>query len=165
MWSRLTAWWSKLWEDDEQFHVLECRLELALANEINPLPVSGAGRRAEALLADPAKFQCIVASEGSDPRLEPVAPGLQHFFTQYEGVEDQVYGSRVGRGEVSVSQMDSHMLRIGLSTAQGELVVRPGEETIYELAYGEPGTPPVRTFTSIYHYLLYVDRMSSVLPD
>ena len=95
--------------------------------------------------SDSAKFECILASEQDDLRLEPLAPMLRRFLERYEGVEDQTYGSWVGRREVGVSQVDAQMTRIGISTSQKELAVKPGQEAVYEMT--EPGKPPLATFT------------------
>lgn len=61
------------------------QLEWELENQINPLTLEEARQHAEALLSDPAKFECIKSPPSSRERekLAPLAPHLQSFFETY----------------------------------------------------------------------------------
>jgi hypothetical protein len=156
--------------ENVEFERRQGQLEWELENQINPLPLEEAIQRAEALLSDPAKFECINSppSPREREKLAPLAPHLQSFFETHalvlhrEGsfeLDREVGPSMVGRGLIVIG-------RTGLENE--ELSVLPGQEAVREVMLDVPeedeeGVPGSDSFTSVYHCIICLDREHTLL--
>jgi len=135
-----------------------CR-EAEKLEKIASQSISEAAEKALPLLADAVLFRSVESSSGDDDSLQALAPELRKVFRRYEIVESNV-GSQasVSRSAIGASALKSGFLRIGSvetgTDVQGEIAVRPGEETIYELYSDEAPDPTFGTYRSIYHWIL-----------
>ena len=81
---RIAEWWARekglAAESDRWLEQKKLRWE----TEIKPLPIEAAKHRVGPLLADPAKFECVIAPPENDAELERLAPHLREFFERYE---------------------------------------------------------------------------------
>jgi hypothetical protein len=127
--------------------------------QIESLPLEEAASRAESLLAAPQFFRCIESPTTGDGALDALPPHIKTLLRRYESVE-LLRGPRavINRSSIGPSASRSGFLRIGtLSPAtdvQGELGVRPGEETVYELYANEAPDPTLGTYPSINHWIV-----------
>jgi hypothetical protein len=113
---------------------------------------------AQQLLRNPQHFRCVEAPRG-DKSLESFAPRLRQILERYAevaAVGDP--GTSVQRAAIAPAVHAAGFVRIGWVNAgidtEGELAVRAGEETIYELHPGEPGDSTFGTYRSIYHWII-----------
>lgn len=142
------------------------QLDIELDEEINRLTVEDARQRAESLLQDTSQFSVAKAAQNDERSLDDFAPILRDFFAQYEDV-DQIGGPlRLSRDWIRPTAGEHGLMRIGdLTEEHQELAVMPGEEKVYyidlEVLY-EDGLSE-RSFATIYHCILYADRLKSVL--
>src|SRR4051812_32069755 len=130
-------------------------------NRLMPLPVEEARRRAEALLDNPGRFRYEETPPTDEDRrkLASLAPFLREFLERYslvKAVEDNQYLSRDLEGA------GGPFLALGHDLGFDQLLVKPREEAIYHCGEGRKGPEPDRLCDSIYHYLLYVDRMNEI---
>jgi hypothetical protein len=166
---RFAEWREKKRREWEEFERRVRQLDAERQNEINPLPFEEARQRAEALLADATEFECDLASQAAEPRLEPLAPALRDFFERYDGVSGP-FGPWMARFLIKPSLTTLELIEIG-STGDADvpLAVRPNEETGYELVLeaqdyeDETDLLGVTSFTTIYHCLIYYHRKKSLL--
>jgi hypothetical protein len=121
--------------------------------------ISEAALKALPLLADAALFRSVESSLADNGALQALAPELRKVLQRYELVESNA-GSHasISRSAIGLSDLNPGYLRIGSvapgTDVEGEIVVRPGEETIYELYPNEPPDPTFGTYRSIYHWIL-----------
>jgi hypothetical protein len=130
--------------------------------KIADLSFEEARRRAEVLLADPRKFECVAAAAN-----EPIsifAPGLQSLFSRFESIHvvgDEAY---LCRQEIELFDWDGNGLswgrplwKIGAAHGHSLTLVTPDDERVYDMDEDELGEP----FPSIYHWLLWVSAVAS----
>jgi hypothetical protein len=171
---RIIGWSSRYERAHEEWESQIIELHQKLDTEINPLPIEEARQQAEILLADPHRFVCQQESLTDDSRLrlQALAPYLRVFFAQYSSVKQaNVSGVSLDRSLDELDDLDvpdaSQYVIVGQEDTRILLAARVGEEAIYtfdeepEEPEDEPGEP-IHTFTSIYHYLIYIDRYRSV---
>ncbi len=118
------------------------------------VPLAEARAQVESLLADPDKFECIKAPPADPDVLESLAPGLRAFFTTYERVRILHGDTDLDRGSIGPSTLNARYLRIGSDVEHTELVVEPGEETVFEIDGSERSESEMQAYPSIYHSLL-----------
>ena len=137
----------------------ELRREAEKLERIASEPINDAALKALALLSDGALLRSIESSYRGDDSLELLAPELRRILLRYETIEVNT-GSHatVTRTAIAPSALQPGFLRIGSVAAgtdvEGEIVVRSGDETIYELYPNEPPDPTFGTYRSIYHWIL-----------
>jgi hypothetical protein len=154
-------WWNK---DKELYEQVEREVIQAYddwEDNLMLLPVGEARRRAAALLANPDRFRCEEALLTHEDRrkLAPLAPLLREFLERYsmvEAVEDSQYVSRELKGT------DGPFIELGYDQGFTRFLVKPGDEAIYTAGEATEGPEPDRLCDSIYHCLLYVDRMNEM---
>jgi hypothetical protein len=165
MWSRITSRLmdaiansvSRLTGRDE----FETKIE-QWKSDIFALPADEAQRRAEALLKDPEKFTCIQAPADREDVLLSLPPLLRHLFETYESIEGRSAETELRRKQIEWSQLAREYLKVGIDTAHTELAVKPPDETLFVFSDEFPaGDRLVETYPSIYHYLLFIDRLTS----
>jgi len=159
--TRMRDWWNRKKEFDEQFEREVNQAYDDWDNELASLPVEEARRRAAALLANPDRFRCEEAPLTDEDRrkLAPLPPLLREFLERYsmvEAVEDTQYLSRELKGT------NSPFLVLGSDPGFTQLLIKPGDEAIYEWGEATEGPEPDRLCDSIYHCLLYFDRMNAI---
>jgi hypothetical protein len=166
--------WIEKERQDPKYQEFERRreqLEAELENEINPLPLKAARERAEPLLSDPARFQCLKRppSPQDISRLTSLAPELRLFFETYESILHIKGGFSLRRSDVEPSLAGHGLFVIGSTGHEHEeLSVIPGDETVHYIMQDipeeeEPILPGLCTFTSVYHCVLYFDRKHTLL--
>ena len=137
----------------------EYRQEAAKLEQISSLSLQEAASKAVSLLSDGKLFRYAespIADEGS---LDALAPEIRKLLGRYEAIE-VVKGPRasVARSSIGASEHKPGFLRIGsvatATDAEGEIAVRPGDETVYELYAQEAPDPVFGTYKTIYHWLI-----------
>lgn len=128
-------------------------------DEIASIPAALAEQQSRALLANPAKFECI-PGRGECPYSGELAPVLRAFLGQYESVRavgSQEFIDRKVLTPVYGSMLPGPFLNIGTGECL-RLYVKPGEETIYEVDTLNEDAP-VDTYPTIHHWVLMQDRL------
>ncbi|MCI0614705.1 hypothetical protein L0244_17080 [bacterium] len=130
-----------------------------VTEEVLSLSLEQAKEEASALLSDPHKFRCIESPSTDTNQLALLSPILKDFFAKYQKV-DAVYGDmRLNRSQIGPSIIDSSFIKIG-TDIECELVVRQGQDAIYELdsmGIEEPGYPTVHHLLVAIGKILYGD--------
>lgn len=137
----------------------EYRRDAMKLETISSLSLQQAKASAIGLLSDPRIFQCAESPIADERSLEGLAPEVRELLKRYATIE-LVKGPRaaVMRTSLGPSGRRPGFLRIGSIAAAtdvaGDLGVKPGDETIYELYTDEAPDPTFGTYKSIYHWLL-----------
>ena len=127
--------------------------------EIAALPSAEVEQRAQALLADATKFDCVPGT-GSFTPPAALAPKLAEFLTRYESVhavDSEEFIDRRDLAVLEVEPLKEQFLNIGTGECL-RLYVKPGEETIYEVDTLNEDAP-VDTYPTIHHWVLMQDRL------
>ena len=137
----------------------EYRREAEKLDKIASDSISEAALKALPLLSDTALFRSVESSSAENGALHALAPELKKVLQRYETVESNAGShSAISRSAIASSELNPGYLRIGSvapgTDVEGEIVVRPGEETIYELYPNELLDPTFGTYRSIYHWIL-----------
>lgn len=121
------------------------------------LPTQEAKRKADALLADSAKFRVVQENPSTEDsaRIAPLGANLREFFSKYRKVE-VIYGdARLDRDAIGPSSVNPGFIKIGDDVEFTEIVTKPGDDRVHEFGAGEPDegdeTPP---FPTIYHWIV-----------
>ena len=132
--------------------------------EIKPLPIEEAKRRAEALLADPARFVCRTSpiSHLERPKMDRLAPQLREFFERYSEVRpvddagERLERSSLGSDPVITDdrKLSDQFLTVGWMGEENQLIVKHGEDTIRTWGPRDEG----EDYPSVYHLLLDLDN-------
>jgi xanthosine utilization system XapX-like protein len=136
----------------------------ALEREVAALSAPQARAEAERLLTDSPHLKVYAARGDADPasrRLAALAPLQREVLSRYERAGVVGGEKYVAANEVEPYEYDAAYVRLGPASTDGhvDVVTRPGEETIYELANDEMGPERVQLTTpSIYHWLVYLHR-------
>jgi hypothetical protein len=154
-------WWNR---DREMYDQVEREVNEAYDdwdNELTSLSVEEARRRAVALLGTPDRFSVEEATLTDADRLKlaSLAPLLREFLERYSSVyaaEDSQYLSR--KLEPSVGPY----LALGYDCGFTQFLIKPGDEAIYIAGEATEGPGPDRLCDTVYHCLLYIDRMNAV---
>lgn len=129
-------------------------------SEIKGLPLAEAKRRALAALEDPGRFECV--REPLDGVLPSGLPGtVRELFSTYSVVQAVAGEARLSREDVGRSRYRREFLRIGTNLDDTELVVRPGEESVYEIdgsdaderEFEQGGIP------TVYHWIVVTEEV------
>jgi hypothetical protein len=152
----------------QQYRARLEQLELEREHEINLLPLDQASQRAKALLEDSTRFLCSLVRVADEGRLIELAPYLGGFFRTFEYVEQVSPGALVlSHGQIGPSVTLPGLITIGSSGEHSCLVVRAGEETVYDVfEEGRDETDislPTERFSSVYHCIVYFDRRRELL--
>jgi hypothetical protein len=137
----------------------EYRREAELLATISALPTPDAASQAMKLLSQGGPFRCVESPAHDPAQLELLAPEQRAVLGRFESVA-LVGGSAasVGRSFLGSSAIKPGFIRIGLvapsTDVEGEISVRAGEETIFELYAGEEPDAVFGTYRSIYHWVL-----------
>lgn len=161
LFTRISDWWNKNKELDEQVEREVNQAYDDWENELMPLPVAEARRRATTLLANPERFRCVEAPLTDEDRckLTSLAPLLRGFLERYslvEAVENCQYLSR------ELNEAGGPFLALGYDQGLTQLLIKPGDEAIFMSGETTEGPEPDRLCESIYHCLLYLDRMNEI---
>ncbi len=126
--------------------------------ELAALDIESANALAEKVLGDPARFRCADDPVDEFPHYRELASGMRALFRKYRSVE-AVHGDfRLSRADIAPSCLRDGVLTIGSDVEHSEIVVLPGEETVYCI----DGMEPEETWRddrqpSIYHWILLID--------
>jgi hypothetical protein len=129
-------------------------------SEIKSLPLAEAKRRALAALEDSSRFEC--AREPVDGALPGDLPDLvRELFSTCSVVQAVAGEARLSREDAGRSRYRREFLRIGTNLDDTELVVRPGEEPVYEIdgsdadarEFEQGGIP------TVYHWILVTEEV------
>jgi hypothetical protein len=121
---------------------------------VRALPFEEVKQSALTLLADPLRFRCVTDSFSDNCTIERLGPILRDFFSHFESVKEIRGDFCVGRQIVGDSALRNGFLKIGYDFASSELVVRPGEDSVYIVTDSEhilDGDP------TIYHNILLLE--------
>ncbi len=124
--------------------------------EIFALPAAEARARAEALLADPRKFDRSASTVGDAAALATLSPALQDFFSRHEKVHVRHGDTLLERELIGPSERKRGYLRIGRDADLTELVVRAGEDPVFEIDGSETSDAQMRRYPSVYHLIVSV---------
>jgi hypothetical protein len=129
-------------------------------SHIRNLSLPEAKSRALAALEDPTRFEC---------RREPLARALpanlpsavRDLLSIYASVKTVAGEAIVARERLGPARFRSGFMRIGTDQGDVELVVRPGEEPIYEIDGSEADAREIeqREVPSIYHWVLITEEV------
>lgn len=126
---------------------------------ISSLSIADAESRALSLLQDPTVFECVEAETADETLVGDLAPELRKVLQHYATIGSTT-GARaqLERSSIGDSKLKPGFVRIGSVAAQtdieGELAVRRGEETIYEVYPNEAIDPNFGVYRSVYHWIL-----------
>ena len=84
---------------------------------------------------------------------------VREFLERYrrvEAVEDTQYLSR------ELERAHGPFLTLGYDQDLDQLLIKPGDEAIYTWGEASEGPEPDRLCDSVYHCLLYLDRMNGI---
>ena len=128
--------------------------------DIKGLPLAEAKRRALAALADPSRFECV---------REPVAgalPGdlpslVRELFSTYSSVKAVAGEAHLSREQAGPARYRRGFVRIGTNLDDTELVVRPGEEPVYEIDGSEADEREIEQggIPTVYHWILVTEEV------
>jgi hypothetical protein len=147
----------------------ELRREARRLSDISSLSISEASALALPKLSDRSLFIVSDAHNRPDGELEPLSFELRRVFLRFETIKAKNPArTTISRVEIGRSTTSRSYLRIGTvgtdTDLEGEIVVRPGEEAIYELYPGEQPDPEFGTYRSVYHWILAVSE-EATKPD
>jgi hypothetical protein len=124
-------------------------------SDLQGLPLAEAKRRALEALEDPSRFECV--REPAAGSLRADLPGLvRELFSTCSTVQAVAGEARLSREEVGPARFRQGFLRIGTNLDDTELVVRPGEEPVYEIDGSEADAREVEQggIPTVYHWIL-----------
>ncbi len=139
----------------------ELRREARRLGDISSLSLSEASVLAIAKLSDANVFEVTEAHDQPNSGLDRLSPELQVVFRRFGAIEAKNPArTTLSRSDIDHTAVSPGYLRIGSigkgTDFEGEIVVRPGEEAIYELYRGEQPDPTFGTYKSVYHWILAV---------
>ena len=129
-------------------------------SDIKGLPLAEAKRRALAALADASRFECErqPAAKGLPAELPSLAREL---FSTCSAVKAMAGEARLSREEVGPARYRRGLIRIGTNLDATELVVRPGEEPVYEIDGSDADIRELEQggIPSVYHWILVTEEV------
>jgi len=128
--------------------------------ELKSLPLAEAKRRALAALEDSGRFECV--REPVDGVLPGDLPDLvRELFSTYASVQAVAGEARLSRQEAGRSRYRREFLRIGTNLDDTELVVRPGEEPVYEIDGSDADARELEQggIPTVYHWIVVTEEV------
>jgi hypothetical protein len=158
----MLAWLRERWnygltaDTRRRMHEFERRYgqQLDYEAQLQALPIESARREAMRLLAATA---LLVATpvEGAPTKVSRLAPELRDFFSRYRRVQTTNGAIYADAGTIEPCGWRAGFLEIGACDGHVHLMVRPGEEAVYEVADDVAAHEQVlATFPSIHHWVL-----------
>ena len=130
---------------------------------LRALPIHEARAEAAGLLS---KRDAFATTEGlpEPERFKNWAPELQALLGRYELIECQTGDARISRSQIRPVAGDAEFTAIG-SNENATVVVRPGEDTIYELD-AKGNAPPwlAAPLPSLWHWILWTHFVNEMDP-
>jgi hypothetical protein len=141
----------------------ELRREARRLGDISSLSISEASVLALAKLSDRSLFEVAETHDYPNSGLERLSPELRSVFRRFEAIAAKNPArTTISRSDTDYPAASPGYVRIGSigrgTDFEGEIVVRPGEEAIYELYRGEQPDPTFGTYKSVYHWILAVSN-------
>ena len=137
----------------------------AYERELAALPDTEARAEAERVLATPRFLRVTRWQSPPLPRVE-LAPSLSEFFRVMQRVEVPDREECADIAELGPLEWAPGYLYLGTDGEHTHLAVRPGDESIYVLTDDVPEEDRVESvFSSIYHWVLWLERKESMLAD
>ena len=136
---------------------LQFEKERAFDAQLQHLPIESARREALRLLAATALLEVAVASESPPPMVATLGPELRDFFARFRRV-----GTVNGAIFVDVASIEPcdwwpGWIEIGAFDGHVHLMVRPGEDTVFEVADDvDEHERVLGSYPSIHHWVLAV---------
>jgi hypothetical protein len=140
----------------------------ALERDLADLPLDAARAEAERLLGVSPflRSQSAATDVQSDTtHLAALTPLQRELVTRYAWVGLREGDEYVAAREIGPYEYEPAYVRLGPASVDGhvDLVTRPGEEPIYQLANDDPAPrQPEFTARSIYHWLIYLHRRTEL---
>lgn len=137
----------------------EYRREATRLERIAAQSILEAASKALPLLQDDASFGIVESPAENDESLRTLAPELRKIVQRYERVESKAASqATISRSMIQSSALKQGFVQIGSvgsgTDVAGEIAVRTGEETIYELYPSEEPDPTFGTYRSVYHWII-----------
>ncbi len=134
----------------------------ALNDRVFGMSIDDAREELQPLLDDEGKYQCAESGPGraEKKRLAPLAPAVRAFLERYSLIEEIRGDIQLGRAHLGESDHDSTYTRIGLGVDASEVVVVPGDETVFEIDGSDTEDEPPIGYPSVYHWMLIMARIA-----
>jgi hypothetical protein len=121
------------------------------------LSLDNAKERAERVLQQGGSFSVTRSHGSTRPELfQDLAPSLQQFFGAYERVQQTRGDARLDASVIGPSNVDRGYIRIGEDLDLAEVLVRPGDDRVFET---EPGNRPALEAPSVWHWIVLLDAL------
>lgn len=130
--------------------------------EINQLPFETVKARAEEILEDKSKFLCVRASMPVPNNISHLGEYVADIFNKYKSIKAIQGEEYLGWDQVGKSLLNQAYTRIGRDLDDlTEFVVRPGENSVYEIDGSEKSSEKFEDvrYSSIYHWILIIDKI------
>jgi hypothetical protein len=170
--ARLFEWFGKRQQerrDREESEAQRRRIAREQEAQIHALPIEEARRIAESLLANPKRWDCSLVdrslSDDEQAASSRQAPLVREFFLKYAEVAPVAERGRhqlTGEFEPIKDSDGNELFVIGRVDADGDYVVKPGDESIY---YEDESPQPEFAHPSIYHAVICIDRLDRIWPE
>lgn len=158
----LLLWVFDRWEDAAMKRDIEKQRGSIIAaeelyDEVQNLSIEQAKLRFEEIAAADARIKCLPATAPLESA-HSFAPALRDLLSRYECVS-LVVNTDIGRDYISEWDFAPGYIVIGNSDEHVDAIVRPNEETVYDLVLDDPELSPDEmiqdSYPSVYHMLLY----------
>lgn len=126
-------------------------------SRIDVMDFTEAAKAAQAVLSDSSNFVVVRRDVTDSPFARELAQHVRWLFGEIESLKAVRGDAELVRQSIAQSTLNQSYIRIGRDIESVEIIVRPGEETIYEIDSFDPSKPFAQR-RSIYHWLLAVDQ-------
>ncbi len=136
--------------------------------EVRRLTMDEARHLAFSILEDEERYRVTrpESTEAQREMLSKLAPGLREFFGHFERVQCVYADDDYNRSDIGEAAHRKGFLRVATSIEHTELVVRPGEEKVYEVDGSEETLDESASVPSIFHWVILTERLTDAeAPD
>lgn len=136
---------------------------IRVGNEVKALPLEEARRLALAALENRARFHIVESQPGPEEAaaLEWLPPGARELFERYERIEHVYADTKYLRKNIGPAEYRPGFIRLATSIDATELVVRPGEEFLYEIDGSEESDDQLYGMPSVFHQIVMEERLTT----
>jgi hypothetical protein len=134
----------------------------ALNDRVFGMSIDDARAELQPLLDDPGKYRCTESkpNRAEKRQLSSFAPAVRGLLERYSLIEETRGDIQLGRVHLGESDHDSTYTRIGLGVDASEVVVVPGDETVFEIDGSDPADELPIGYPSVYHWMLIMARIA-----
>lgn len=153
-----------IWESLKRFSGSTLLEEVTrIHEEVCLLTMEEARSLALTALRNTQRFQVIESPPGAEEMgvLKELAPQLRALFMEYASICHVFSDTKYIRRNMGPSQLRAGFLRIATSIDHTELVVRPGEECVYEIDGSEGSEAPIEGMPSVFHQIVFEERLTA----